>query len=137
MKFSTTFLFLFSSITASLAQQAIVSPTSGEVINAEAAPFNLTYTSQRSTGFRESSIKIDVVISDVGASFPFPGALAISDLAPTGTAADGTAIYSTLVNPVVLDSPTAGNRTVSVVEYYNSAGGNPGMDVLTVPVIFT
>ncbi|KAJ6460200.1 hypothetical protein C8R45DRAFT_1221092 [Mycena sanguinolenta] len=136
MKLSTTFTVFLASLTASFAQQVIVSPTPGEVINSNKA-FNLTYVTQRSGGFEESSIKIDVVIGDRDASFPFPGAWAINDLPPTGTAADGSSIYSTLVNPVVIDSGGApGNRSVAVIEYYNSAGGNQGVDVLWVPVTF-
>ncbi|KAF7347123.1 hypothetical protein MVEN_01466500 [Mycena venus] len=135
MKFFTTLTVLLASVTASFAQQVIVSPTSGQVINSNTA-FNLTYVSQRSGGFRESSIKIDVVISEIDASFPFPGGLPISDLTPTSTAADGSSIYSTLVNPIVLDGGAPGNRLVAVVEYFNAAGGNPGLDAVFVPVTF-
>ncbi|KAJ7099776.1 hypothetical protein C8R44DRAFT_810297 [Mycena epipterygia] len=135
MKFSATFTVLLASVTASFAQQVIVSPTPEQVISSQKA-FNLTYVSQRSGGFEENSIKIDVVISDINASFPFPGGLPISDLTPTGSAVDGSAIYSTLVNPIVLDGGAPGNRLVAVVEYYNAAGGEPGLDVLFVPVTF-
>ncbi|KAJ6566120.1 hypothetical protein B0H19DRAFT_1257395 [Mycena capillaripes] len=135
MKFCATFTVLLTSVAASFAQQVIVSPTPGQVISSQRA-FNLTYVTQRSGGFEENSIKIDVVISEIDASFPFPGGLPISDLTPTSTAVDGSAIYSTFVNPIVLDGPAPGNRTVAVVEYYNAAGGNPGLDVVFVPVTF-
>ncbi|KAJ7249753.1 hypothetical protein B0H12DRAFT_1121614 [Mycena haematopus] len=135
MKFSTTLTFLFASATASFAQQVIVSPTAGEVISTQ-KPFNVTYVTQRSGGFEESSIKIDVVISNRGASAPFPGGLPISDLTPSGTTADGSSVYSTWVNPIVLDGDAVGNRIISVIEYYNAAGGEPGLDVVSVPVTF-
>ncbi|KAJ7776824.1 hypothetical protein DFH07DRAFT_797920 [Mycena maculata] len=134
MKFST-FTVLLCSVAASFAQQVIVSPTPGQVISTNTA-FNLTYVTQRSGGFEESSISIDVVISDINLSFPFPGGLPISGLTPTGTTADGSSVYSTFVNPIVIDGNAVGNRTISVVEYFNAAGGNPGLDVVFVPVTF-
>ncbi|KAF8198671.1 hypothetical protein K438DRAFT_1966638 [Mycena galopus ATCC 62051] len=135
MKFSTALTVLLASVTASFAQQVIVSPTPGQVISTDTA-FNLTYVTQRSGGFEESSVKIDVVISEINASFPFPGGLPISSLTPTSTAADGSSIYSTLTNPIVIDGAAPGNRLVAVVEYFNQAGGEPGLDVVFVPVTF-
>ncbi|KAJ7609943.1 hypothetical protein FB45DRAFT_340640 [Roridomyces roridus] len=135
MRLTTTFAVLAAVLTGSLAQQTIVSPTAGQTISINKA-FNLTYVTQRSGGFEENSIKIDVVISNKDATFPFPGGLPFSDLTPTGTAADGSSIYSAFANPIVLDGDAVGDRLVAVVEYFNGAGGEPGLDVVFVPVTF-
>ncbi|KAJ7439629.1 hypothetical protein B0H11DRAFT_2293410 [Mycena galericulata] len=134
MQFSTTFAVLLAAVTSACAQQVIVIPTAGEVITTTRA-FNLTYVTQRSGIFEGGSTSIDVVISDASASSPFPGALAIQGLTPTGTTADGSSVYSTFVNPVVLDGDAAGKRIISVVEYYSA--GNQGLDVTSVAVTFT
>ncbi|KAF8151104.1 hypothetical protein K438DRAFT_1988372 [Mycena galopus ATCC 62051] len=125
MKFSTTLTVLLASVTASFAQQVIVSPTPGQVISTHTA-----------VSRRADLVKIDVVISEINASFPFPGGLPIGGLTPTSIATDGSSIYSTLTNPIVIDGAAPGNRLVAVVEYFNQAGGEPGLDVVFVPVTF-
>ncbi|KAJ7501926.1 hypothetical protein B0H11DRAFT_1954637 [Mycena galericulata] len=134
MQFSTTLAVLLSAVTAACAQQVIVSPTAGEVVTTSRA-FNLTYVTQRSGVFEGGSASIDVVISDRAAASPFPGALAIQGLTPSGTTADGSSVYTTFVNPVTLDGDAAGARTISVVEYYSA--GNQGLAVTSVAVTFT
>ncbi|KAJ6460525.1 hypothetical protein C8R45DRAFT_1108938 [Mycena sanguinolenta] len=99
-------------------------------------PFNLTFASQRI--FKESSNKIDVVISSLGGGFP--GAAPVRDLAPTAHDSDSRAIYSVMVDPMALCcGGVAGNCTIYVLEDYNAFGmcrGLPGLAEIAVPVTF-
>ncbi|KAJ7090734.1 hypothetical protein B0H15DRAFT_930245 [Mycena belliarum] len=132
MKFSTTLFALLSATTSALGA-AIVSPTAGQVLSAS-QPFNLTFASQRY--FKESSNKIDVVISQTDGSFP--GALVVRDMLKTSSdSRDGSSIYSVMVTPQALCcGGVEGNRTLYVLEDYNAFGGNPGLDMLSIPVTF-
>ncbi|KAJ6514849.1 hypothetical protein C8R47DRAFT_1313279 [Mycena vitilis] len=133
MKISAgTIAVLFAAASGALAQ-TIVSPTPGQVLPTGKA-FNLTFASQRY--FEESSLKISVVTTPSGGSFP--GGAPVLDLAPTSRdPRDGSAIYSVEVQAVNLySSPASGNHTVYIIETYNAFGGLPGIDVLSVPVTF-
>ncbi|KAJ6462086.1 hypothetical protein C8R45DRAFT_1108288 [Mycena sanguinolenta] len=116
----------------SVCAQTVITPTPGQVLSVS-EPFNLTYASQRIA--KESSNKIDVVISSLGGGFP--GAAPVRNLAPTSAAPDTSAIYSVMVDPIALYcGGVAGNRTIYVLEDYNAFGGLPGLDQIAVPVTF-
>ncbi|KAJ7303121.1 hypothetical protein B0H14DRAFT_2700395 [Mycena olivaceomarginata] len=131
MQFTAATFALLATAT-SVCAQTVITPTPGQVLSAS-EPFNLTFASQRI--FKESSNKIDVVISSLGGGFP--GAAPVRDLAPTAFASDTSAIYSVMVNPIALCcGGVAGNRTIYVLEDYNAFGGLPGLDEIAVPVTF-
>ncbi|KAJ7664217.1 hypothetical protein B0H17DRAFT_1092194 [Mycena rosella] len=134
MKFTTAFTALLTATTSALAA-AIISPTPEQVLSSS-EPFNLTFASQRI--FEESSNSIDVVIvSALDVGDPGAGTLPVRNLKPTGSAPDTSAIYSVLIDPIVLCcGGVAGNATVYVLEDYNAFGGLPGLDMLSVPVTF-
>ncbi|KAJ6566078.1 hypothetical protein B0H19DRAFT_1136862 [Mycena capillaripes] len=149
MQFTPATFALLATVT-SVCAQTVITPTPGQVLSASEVrrvasssffsfdsgaiqPFNLTFASQRI--FKESSNKIDVIISSLGGGFP--GAAPVRDLAPTAFASDTSAIYSVIINPIALCcGGVAGNRTIYVLEDYNAFGGLPGLDEIAVPVTF-
>ncbi|KAJ7450203.1 hypothetical protein FB451DRAFT_1286423 [Mycena latifolia] len=134
MKFTISLAaVLTAAISSSALAAVIITPTPGQLLSSS-EPFNLTFASQRI--FKESSNKIDVVISLIGGDFP--GTLPVRDMVSNGQdPVDGSAIYSVMVDPITLCcGGAAGNRTVYVLEDYNAFGGLPGMDMIAVPVTF-
>ncbi|KAJ6572796.1 hypothetical protein DFH09DRAFT_1312573 [Mycena vulgaris] len=132
MKFTPTLVALLTASTSAFAA-VVITPTPGQELSSS-EPFNLTFASQRI--FKESSNKIDVVISLIGGDFP--GTAPVRDLVATSSdPRDGSAIYSVMVDPITLCcGGAAGNRTVYVIEDYNAFGGLPGIDMFAVPVTF-
>ncbi|KAJ6530637.1 hypothetical protein B0H19DRAFT_1191678 [Mycena capillaripes] len=116
MKFLTAAWSVIVATITSVVDQAIVSPTPGQVFPAN-EPFNLTYASHRY--FKESSVKISVITAPVGGTFP------------------GARFTPSWSSPSHFHyGDMTGNHTVYVIETYNAFGGLPGIDMVAVPVTF-
>ncbi|KAK6969477.1 hypothetical protein R3P38DRAFT_3379983 [Favolaschia claudopus] len=134
MKISLSAAILFSAMTMVLGAE-ILSPTPGQVLKANES-FNLTYASHRFA--KERSVKISVATSGPASIGDFPAGAGALDVAPTGFDNDtGAAVYSIMVEPIPLyQNQMVGDRQVYVIETFDSYGGNPAIEMMSVPVTF-